>query len=664
VSTAPTIDLELMRAAAALDADPAAAARRLAAVLEAAPGHAEARFMLAEACRRLGDTAAAEQLFESLVEAQPGSALLQLELGRTRARAGRTDAAFPALRAAIELDPGFADAWLELARAEFAVGDVAAGDRAWAAYTRLAPEVAELRAPVDALQDGRVAAAEALLRQRLALLPGDVDTLRLLADATRRQGDTREAEALLRECLRLAPGDAAARFSLAELLFERHRHAEVLPLVERLLATAPDTLAYLGLKAIALGLSERVEEALATMEAAVARHAENPSAWIQYGHLLRIVARPAEAVAAFRRALALDARAATAWWALADLKTFRFEDADVAAMESLLERLPARDAGRVSVEFALGKALGDRREHAAAFAHYARGNALKRATIAYDAAQTTAGTQQAIALATRAFFAERAGWGSARRDPIFIVGLPRSGSTLIEQILASHPAVEGTRELTDVRDVAVEIAVEAGRDGVAYPAALATLGRERIAAAAERYLATTAAHRHRDVPRFVDKMPMNFSHIALIQLMFPSASIIDARRHPLACGLSCYRELFADSNEFSYDLGEIGLYYRDYARLMEHVDDVLPGRVHRVHYERLVADPEREVRRLLDYCGLPFDAACLRFHENRRIVVTVSSEQVRRPIYTDALEEWRAYEPWLAPLRAALGDLVERYPAT
>jgi cytochrome c-type biogenesis protein CcmH/NrfG len=629
VSASLEVDLELMRAAAALDTDPAAAARRLTAVLDARPAHAEARFMLAEACRRLGDATAAERLFESLVDAHPESALLQLELGRTRLRAGAAQAALPALRRAVELDPEFADAWLELARASFALEDSAAGDRAFAAYTRYAPEVAALRGPRDALYEGRTA----------------------------------EAEALLRRCLALAPGDAAARGSLAQLLFERHQHAEVLPLVERLLLTAPDALPHLGLKAMSLALSARTDEALATMEAAVALHRDDPSAWIQFGHLLRILALPARAVAAFRRALELDPGAAVAYWALADLKTFRFDDADVTAMESLLARLPSPDPGRVYVEFALGKARSDRRDYAASFAHYARGNALKRATIPYDAAQITAGTLASKALYTRSFFDARAGWGSRRRDPIFVVGLPRSGSTLVEQILASHSAVEGTRELTDLRDIAFEIAVEAAeRAGVDYPAVLATLGAERIAAAAERYLATTATQRRRAAPRFIDKMPVNFSHIGLIQLMFPEASIIDARRHPLACGLSCYRELFADSNEFSYDLGELGLYYRDYADLMDHVDAVLPGRVHRVHYERLVTDPEGEVRRLLDYCGLAFEASCLRFYENPRIVLTVSAEQVRLPIYTDALEEWRHYEPWLGPLKSALGDLVGRYP--
>jgi hypothetical protein len=319
---------------------------------------------------------------------------------------------------------------------------------------------------------------------------------------------------------------------------------------------------------------------------------------------------------------------------------------------------------RTHLEFALGKGLEDEGLFETSFAHYARGAARHRATIEYDANATTAMVQRSMALFTEQFFAERREWGSRRTDPIFVVGLPRSGSTLLEQIIASHSQVEGTRELPDMPGIARELILRPNPAGSqAYPDPVAALERAEIDALAARYLAQTQLHRPRGKPRFVDKMLGNFLHVGLIQLMFPAAAIIDMRRHPLGCCFSCYKQLFARGLNFTYDLTELGRYYRDYARLMQHFDTVLPRRVHRVNYEQLVADPPGEVRKLLDYCGLPFEQECLNFYENRRVVQTISSEQVRRPIYSDAVDQWRNFEPWLGPLKEALGDLIEIHPS-
>ena len=331
-------------------------------------------------------------------------------------------------------------------------------------------------------------------------------------------------------------------------------------------------------------------------------------------------------------------------------------------MQRQLAQSPPSASSRIHLEFALGKALEDTSEFEASFEHYSRGAALQRATIAYDAEATTAYVRHSKAAYTADFFAARRGFGLERIDPIFIVGLPRSGSTLLEQILASYPEVEGTRELPDVPAIVMEIFKRAAPGTLEYPRSLELLENAALQALAARYLAGTDMRRPLKLPRFVDKMLGNFSHLGLIHLMFPRASIIDTRRHPMGCGFSCYKQLFAQAMNFSYDLTEMGLYYRDYADLMAHIDRVLPGRVHRVSYERLVADPETEVRRLLDYCRLPFDERCLRFYENRRSVQTISSEQVRRPIYSDAVDQWRHYEPWLGALKDALGDLIGGYP--
>jgi tetratricopeptide (TPR) repeat protein len=437
----------------------------------------------------------------------------------------------------------------------------------------------------------------------------------------------------------------------------------VLPLVERLLAAEPRDINYLSLKAQALRLTGRNNEAIALMETAVADHPDEEQAWLLCGHLLREVGQQSRAIEMYRQALAIRPHSGRAYWSLANLKTFRFSREDLTTMQALLARGAIRSADLTHFEFALGQALEDEGEFAASFEHYARANALRRSTVGHDVGALTADVERLKALHSAGFFAERCGWGSGRTDPIFIVGLPRCGSTLLEQILASHSQVEGTRELADISALALELGAQANPTGRReHPESVAALGRPDVGAFAERYLSRTQAHRRLGKPRFVDKMLGNFSHIGFIHLMFPHAAIIDARRHPLGCGFSCYRQLFPREHGFTYDLSELGRYYRDYAELMEHFDAVLPKRVHRVYYEQLVADPPGEVRRLLDYCGLPFEQQCLQFYENPRVVQTISSEQVRRPIYSDAVDQWRHYEPWLGPLKDALGGWIETYP--
>jgi len=656
-------DLALMRASLLLDSDPAGAARAAGEILGACPHNAEASLLLAAACRRLGEGATAIALLESLLQTHPDSATLRLELGRAYSSAGRAAEAMAALTQAVELDPAFADAWRLLAAERFASGDAIGGDRAHAAYARLTTDPPELNPVRFAVSEQRWDSANTLLLAQLARAPDEPVALRMAAELATRRGDAQRAEEYLRHCLLVAPGDALARFELARLLQMQERSSEALPLLDRLLAADPDNIEYLVQKAKAIRLLGRTPEAVALLERASTLRPDSPVVPLIFGILRREMGDRPAAEASFRRALALKPGLGEAYFNLADLKTFRFTPEELATMRAALAGDSASLADRVYLEFALGKACEDAGDFGTAFAHYQRGNAAQRASIPYDAAANEARMQRSKTLFTAGFFAERAAWGTLRADPIFIVGMPRSGSTLIEQILASHSQIEGTRELPDIHNLVFElIDATPSREETAYPQAVGDLSESAVATLASRYLAQTAVHRPLGRPRFVDKMLSNFRHIGLISLLFPRAVIIDARRHPLACGLSCYRQLFAQGQYFTYDLHELGRYYRDYVELMDHFDRELPGRVHRVHYEQLVAEPERTVRRLLDHCRLDFEPACLRFYENPRTVMTISSEQVRLPIYTDAVDQWRHFEPFLGRLKEALGDLVESYP--
>jgi len=401
------------------------------------------------------------------------------------------------------------------------------------------------------------------------------------------------------------------------------------------------------------------ERAIAAFEAALKSNPDHADAWMGYGGVLATVGRMAEAVGAYREALALAPGLAEAYWRLANLKSVRFTPAEEAAMRALSGRADLADEDRVHLDFALGKTLEDAGDYAASFEHYQRGNLLRRRRLNYDAGRVHDHVARSMGLFTPAFFAERAGMGLAASDPIFIVGLPRAGSTLIEQILASHSQVEGTSELPDLLAMAKDLAgsrdVRGRKAGeTAYPEILRSLAAADLAAMGEAFLARTRPHRKAGRPFFIDKMPNNLFHVGLIHLILPRARIIDARRGALACCFSCFKQHFTAGQAFTYDLTDLGRYWADYVALMDHFDAALPGRVHRVIHEDMVADPLGEIARLLDHCGLPFEAACMEFHHTDRPVRTPSCDQVRRPIFTDGLEQWRNYEPWLGPLKAAL----------
>ena len=542
-------------------------------------------------------------------------------------------------------------------------GDVPAADAAYARLMRATVADADLVRAADAVCAGRLSEAEGMARQVLSRRPDDVLALWVLGEVVSRSGRNPEAEALLARCVDLAPGFIDARYAYAMVLSWRHRSAETLVQAERLLAADPANPLYRHLRAAALMRLGDDEAAADAYGAVIEAHPDQPLPWMSYGHALKTVGRQAEAVAAYRRSLALDPKLGEAWWSLANLKTVRFDEADLAAMRAALARPDLQAPDRLQLHFALGKAYEDLRRDAEAFAEYTRANALQRARLDYDADDNRTQMRRTKALLGRGFFAARSGQGSPRPDPIFILGLPRSGSTLLEQILASHSQVEGTQELPHIPNLAAELGGPARRETEsAYPDVLAALSRAEIADLGQAYLERARVHRKTDRPFFVDKLPNNFAHTGFIHLILPNAKIIDARRHPLGCCFSGFKQHFAAGQTFTYDLADLGRYYADYVELMAHFDAVLPGRIHRVIYERMVTDPEAETRALLAYCGLEFEPACLRFYENDRAVRTASSEQVRQPIFTDAAEHWRRFEPWLEPLKDALGPVLAAYP--
>lgn len=506
----------------------------------------------------------------------------------------------------------------------------------------------------EALAENRLHDAEPLLKARLKQNPFDVVAIRMLAELAGRIGRLHDAENLLRRAIELAPDFLAARSNLAMVLHKQARSGEALVLLDEIAAADPDSMAHANLRAAALGRIGEYDEALEIYAAVLEQRTDHPKIWMSYGHMLKTVGRQQDCVAAYRRALALQPGLGEVWWSLANLKTVRFDQADIDAMTTALANPALSDEDRFHLHFALGKAWDDADDPAAAFRHYAEGNRLRRPLIDYDPDDTRARVDRARALFTPEFVAARAGMGCPARDPIFVLGMPRAGSTLIEQILSSHSMIEGTMELPDIPIIAARAKAE--HDGIANvdAAALRMLGAD--------YLEKTRIQRKTDKPLFVDKLPNNWFHVGFIHLILPNAIIIDARRNPLDCCFSNFRQHFARGQGFSYSLDELGRYYADYVRMMDHFDAVLPGRVHRVIHERLLDDPEAEVRALLGHIGVEYEPACLRFHENARAVQTASSEQVRRPINRDGVGVWRRYDAFLNPLRGALGRVVADYP--
>ena len=637
------------------------ALRGAQSILLDAPENRDLLLIAATSQRHLQQIPEALEMLVRLERTQPRFSRLHQERGLCYVALKDAPRAIESLLLAVNINPALPASWKMLKGLYRLTGDAQNAEIAAqhvALLEALPPDV--VRA-TSLFSDGELGLAEHVTRAFLLQHGDHPEAMRLLARIALAHDALDDAETLLEAVLALEPDYRAARYDYAETLIKRQKHQAASEQVEQLLDIDPTNAAYRTLAATAaVGLGQN-EKALGIYRAMLD---QAPASWdvpLWMGHALKTLGQVPQAIEAYRAAAAARPDFGDAYWSLANLKTYRFTAEEIARMRAEEASAAIAPEDRWHLCFALGKALEDRGEIAESWTWYERGNALKRAESRYRPEIIETNTRKQAEVCTREFFQARAGWGDPRPDPIFIVGLPRSGSTLIEQILASHSQVEGTQELSDIQRIVLDLQ---GRDpdlgDPRYPAALADLTREDFRRLGERYLADTQVYRS-GRPVFIDKMPNNFRHIGLIHLMLPNARIIDARREPMACCFSNLKQLFAHGQEFTYSAEDIARYYRTYLDLMRHWDEALPGRVLRVHHEDVVDDVEASVRRLLDYCGLDFEPACVDFHANRRSVRTPSSEQVRQPIFRDGLDQWRKFEPWLGAIGTALGDARALY---
>jgi tetratricopeptide (TPR) repeat protein len=657
-----TLAAALEHASRLLKSDPTLASEQAGEILKVIPGHPKATLLLGVARRAAADPSGALEALEPLISARPNWAAAHYEMGITLAALDRRTEALAALRRATALEPNLPDAWREIADLLVLQGDSKGADEAYAQHIKASTQDPRLMAAAHALCENKIGQAELLLREHLKRHPTDVAAIRMFAEVAGRLRRYRDAEHLLVRCLELAPSFNAARYNYAMALYRQNRSIAALQQIDRLMASEPLNSGYRNLRAVVLANIGEYQEALEIYADVLAKHPEQSRIWLSYGHALASAGRQADSIAAYRRCIALTPTLGEAYYSLANLKTFRFEDAELRAMHERLQASNLTEEDRAHFHFAVGKALEDSKLFAESFEHYVKANQLRSARVGWNPAEITALVQRSKATFSQEFFAARRGFGVPDADPIFIVGLPRAGSTLIEQILSSHSNVEGTMELPDIMAMAATLGNDRTGEESPYPGVLAQMSAAESRALGEQYLAQTRIQRKTAKPFFIDKMPNNYLHIGLIRLILPNARIVDARRHPMACCFSAFKQNFAQGQRYSYSLEHLARYYRDYVDLMAHFDDVAPGAIHRVIYESLVEDPAGETRRLLTFCGLSFEPATLRFYETDRAVRTASSQQVRRPIFREGLDQWRNYAPWLESLRVWLGDVVEFYP--
>ncbi len=634
--------------------DALAASDRL---LAHSPGHRDLLYMRAVALRHLGRVPEALATLDTLEDMHPTYPRLFQERGHCHVFLRQAPQAIQAFTQAVELNPALPASWRMLASLYALTGHRSEAENAGQHVAKLATLATEVVTARSMLADGNLTEAEALIRPYVKRAPEDIEGLRVLALVAQRNEFSKDAAIILEEVLAKDPGYHAARQDLVAALLATHQHVRAREELAILMRAQPDHIAHRRTLAGILVSQGSTAEAIDLYRELLNEHPDDADLHMYFGHALKTQGIRAEAEHQYKEAARHRPSFGDAYWSLANLKTYRFTESEIAIMREQVEapRIPLAD--RYHLCFALGKAYEDLGSYEESFHYYARGNAFKKAESTYRPEVLERTAQKQTEVCTREFFAQREGYGFNDPAPIFIVGLPRAGSTLLEQILASHSLVEGTMELADIPRLVSSLVLHPS--GARYPGALALLSADEYRGFGEAYIRDTRIYRAGNKPYFIDKLPNNFRHLGLIQLMLPNAKIIDARREPMACCFSNFKQLYASGQQFTYSLEDIGRYYSLYVRLMDHWNSVLPGRILRVQHEDVIDDLEGSVRRILDFCGLEFEPACVEFHKTERRVHTASSEQVRRPINREGVDQWKNFEPWLGPLREALGPLVK-----
>ncbi|MGK0500226.1 MAG: tetratricopeptide (TPR) repeat protein [Oceanicoccus sp.] len=638
-----------------------AALKSLELLLTSNPALQEALYMAAVCQRYQQQLVQAQDYLNQLFECNLEHGRGHQEQGYLLQQQGLNQQAIAAFQRATQINPALQSSWQAQAKLAKVLDRPDLAQQPLAQLKRLKDMPQALIAITDLLAQGKLVKAEKLCRQVLERQPRNVEAMRLLAAIARQLGAMQEAEILLENACQFEPGNSQLQIDYLQLLRKRQRFHEALQQAERLLESQPENPQFQSLYAIEAMQAGDINTALEYFDKVLTQLPSDTSTLTSKGHALKTAGNTTAAIACYQAAATVNPEHCEAYYALANLKTYRFDDEEMSAMLAL-EPLSMRLNDKVYLSFALAKAYEDEKQFEQSFHYYQQGNTLKKQQSGYNAETMSAELHQQRRFFTAERCANLKGGGDPSADPIFILGLPRAGSTLLEQILSSHSQVDGTLELPNILAYAQELRrrqIDGGKPG--YPEVIAELDEQILIDLGSRYLKETKVYRQQS-PFFIDKMPNNFRHIGLIKLILPNAKIIDARRHPMACCFSAYKQLFAEGQAFSYSLNDIGQYYSDYVDLMAHWDEVLPGQVLRVHYEQIVEDLEGQVRRLLNFCGLPFESACLSFHETKRSVRTASSEQVRQPIYRSGLEQWQNYSASLGGLENQLADIIDNYP--
>lgn len=630
--------------------------------LSASPGCTHHLRLLSHALMKQGRTDEAEERIRFAISLEPDFPQLEEDLGSVLAMKGKFDEAIPHFEKSIQQDPVLPTPYKKLGQALIGAGRSNEADKVFRMYLERDPGKSAVAEAIMKVQQGGDEEAIQLLRKVLKSDPDNVDAMRYLAAAyLKDQKNMGDAEALLRRASQIAPAYKEVLMLLGSVLLERNRFPEAAEIFEKVIKLHPDLdTAWAGLGQ-AFARSDKTDNAANAFARALELNPKVPLVQMSYGHILKTLGDQEKALDAYREAIRLKPDFGEVYWSMANLKIFKFEDPEVAAMEEQLNDPDLGASPEVHFRFALGKAYEDRKDYGKAWHYYDTANQKQRGLVKHDPVEVQVKQAQIMEVFSKEFLKAQSGHGFDAPDPIFIVGLPRSGSTLIEQILASHSMVEGTAELPFLGKMAGTM----GRyrsDSVRFPMAVKGFRNQDWLAYGKQYMEMSAAHRSTDAPYFTDKLPNNYPLVGLIHLILPNAKVINARRHPIDCCLGNYKQLWGKGQHFTYDVFELADYYREYHKIMTHWHDVLPGKVLDVHYEQTVLDLERQVREILEFCGLPFEEQCVRFHETERSIWTASSEQVRQPIYKDALGRWRHYGKELEFWQEELAPIIDELP--